>query len=245
MSTNTKRLLIWIGAGIAVVALILPKFGALRGTSKGSAASSGPRTEVLVVRTYVVHPEKLSNKVSTVGTILANEEVELRSEIPAKVTRLFFREGSKVKKGSVLVKINDAEQQAQLLRAQHRQTLAEQAENRQRQLFEKNLTSQEEHETTITELNVVKAEVEVIKAQIARTQIVAPYDGVIGLRYVSEGSYVTPSTRNATLHDLASVKIDFSVAEKYAGNDQGRRLDRSCSFAQHGPRLAGQPKRIL
>jgi len=217
MSTKNKHLFLWIGGGLLVIALILPKVGALRGSSKSLQPGTASRDQIPTVRTYVVHPEKVSDKVVTVGSVLANEEVELKSEISAKVVKVYFKEGSRVKKGDLLVKMNDAEQQAQLSRALHRQTLAEQMENRQRQLFEKNLTSAEDHENAMTELNIVKAEVQIIQAQIDRTEIHAPFDGVIGLRYVSEGSYITPATRIATLQDNRTVKLDFAIPEKYAG----------------------------
>jgi membrane fusion protein (multidrug efflux system) len=218
MSAGQKRVLMWIGAGLAVIVLVLPKVGSLRGNSNRSQTATTSRDQTPSVRTYILKSEKLGDNVNTVGTILSNEEVELKSEISAKVVKIFFKEGSKVKKSDLLVKMNDAEQQAQLLRAQHRQTLAEQMENRQRQLHEKKLTSEEEHETAVTELNIVKAEVQVIKAQIDRSEIRAPFDGVIGLRYVSEGSYITPATRIATLQDNRTVKIDFAIPEKYAGS---------------------------
>lgn len=217
MKTNHKRLLIWTGAGLAVIAVMLPKIGTLRGNSKSTMPVSAARDQTPAVRLLVIQPVKLSDKVATIGTILSNEEVDLKSEISAKITKIYFKEGSRINKGEVLVKLNDAEQRAQLLRAQHRQTLAEQAEKRQRQLFEKQLISAEDHENAITELNIVKAEVQIIQAQIDRTDIRAPFDGVVGLRYVSEGSYITPATRIATLQDNRIVKIDFAVPEKYAG----------------------------
>lgn len=218
MSTSQKRLLIWIGAGLAVIVVILPKVGWLRGNSNRNQMATASRDQTPSVRTYILKPEKLGDKVNTVGTILSNEEVELKSEISAKVIKVFFKEGSKVKKGDLLVKMNDAEQQAQLLRAQYRQKLAEQMENRQHQLFEKKLSSEEELETAVTELNIVKADVQLIKAQIDRTEIRAPFDGTVGLRYVSEGSYLTPATRIATLQDNGRLKIDFAIPEKYASS---------------------------
>ncbi len=220
MSKSQKRLLIWIGAGLSVIALILPKVGALRGNAKknGSnhATASAPRDQAPSVRIFILMPEKLGDKVNTVGTILSNEEIELRSEISAKVIKVFFKEGSKVKKGDLLVKMNDAEQQAQLQRAQYRQALAEQMENRQQQLFERKFSSQEEYDSAVTELNIVKADVQLIKAQIKKSEIRAPFDGTVGLRYVSEGSYITPATRIATLQDNGTLKIDFAIPEKYA-----------------------------
>jgi membrane fusion protein (multidrug efflux system) len=117
------------------------------------------------------------------------------------------------------------------VRAKYRQALAEQEAERKRQLFERKLASQEEHDVAVNELNIVKADIQIIQAQIAKTEIRAPFDGVIGLRYVSEGSYISPTTRITTLQDYNSVKVDFTVPEKYAR--QIRRGDR-ISFTVEG-----------
>lgn len=211
---NKKR--IWIVTSVAaiVIVLALPKTGLFTKSTK--APASRPGEEALEVRAAVVHAENVGGKVTTVGTVLANEEVEIRSEVAGKIERISFKEGARVQRGDLLVKINDAELQAQLLRAQHRQTLAEQQEERQRQLYEKNLTSKEEFDNAATNLNIARAEVQLIKAQLDKTEIKAPFNGSLGLRFVSEGSYITPQTVITTLQDNGTVKIDFSVPERYA-----------------------------
>jgi membrane fusion protein (multidrug efflux system) len=219
MSLNAKRVWLIVGAIIVLVALALPKIGFLRGTSnssKNSAAAGAARDQRMAVRMQVIQAEKMGDKVLTVGSILSNEEVEIRSEISGKVEQIYFKEGARVKKGDMLLKINDAEPQAQLARGQYRQALAEQDAERQRQLFEKKLASQEEYDIAINQLNIVKADIQIIQAQISKTEIRAPFDGMIGLRYVSEGSYISPATRITTLQDYNSVKVDFTVPEKYA-----------------------------
>jgi membrane fusion protein (multidrug efflux system) len=170
----------------------------------------------MAVRMQVITAEKMGDKVLTVGTILSNEEVEIRSEISGKVEKIYFKEGGRVNKDDVLLKINDAEQRAQLARARYRQALAEQEAERKHQLFEKKLSSQEEYDIAVNQLNIAKAEAQIIEAQIAKTEIRAPFGGTIGLRYVSEGSYISPTTRITTLQDYNSVKVDFTVPEKYA-----------------------------
>ncbi|MDZ7292501.1 MAG: efflux RND transporter periplasmic adaptor subunit [candidate division KSB1 bacterium] len=217
MNRKTKNILILTGVVFALVILALLKIGSLQGKAKNSVQRSGPRDQRMPVRMQVIHLEKLGDRVLTVGTILSNEEVEIRSETSGKVDRIFFKEGGAVRKNEVLLKINDAELQAQLARAQSRQALAEQQAERQRQLFEKKLASQEDHDNAVNELNIAKAEVQLIKAQLDKTEIRAPFDGIIGLRYVSEGSYISPTTRITTLQDNHPVKIDFTIPEKYAG----------------------------
>jgi membrane fusion protein (multidrug efflux system) len=206
-----------LGALLIVALLALPKLNLFQSNAGGNApAAEASRESGAAVRMLIVHAEKLGDRILTVGTILPNEEVEVRSETSGKIERISFQEGRRVKKGDLLVKINDAELQAQLLRAQYREALAEQQEQRQRQLFEKKLASQEEFNIAVHELNIAKAEVQLIKTQIAKTEIRAPFEGVIGLRFLSEGSYVTPATLITTLQDNNTVKVDFKVPEKYA-----------------------------
>ncbi len=219
MSSKAKSVWLIVGAVVAVAALALPKIGSLRGNSKSpqsnnvAGASRDPR---MPVRMQVIQSENVGDKVATVGTILSNEEVEIRSEISGKVEKIYFTEGGRINKGEALLKIKDAELQAQLSRAQYRQAIAEQEAERKRQLFDKKLASQEEYDIAINQLNIVKAEAQLIQAQIGKTEIRAPFEGVIGLRYVSEGSYLSPATRITTLQDLNPVKVDFTIPEKYA-----------------------------
>ena len=213
----SKRTWLWLGACVVLIALALPKLNLWKSDSSSTApVTEAARASGTAVRMLTVHAETLGDRIVTVGTILPNEEVEVRSETSGKIERIAFHEGRRVQKGDLLVKINDAELQAQLLRAQYREALTEQQEQRQRQLFDKKLASQEEFNIAVNELNIAKAEVQLIKTQIAKTEFRAPFDGVIGLRFLSEGSYVTPATRITTLQDNRTVKVDFKVPEKYA-----------------------------
>jgi membrane fusion protein, multidrug efflux system len=161
-------------------------------------------------------PEKLVNSIRATGTILANEEVDLRPEIAGKIEKIYFQEGSAVRKGDLLVKINDDELRAQVLKLESQRKLAEDKERRRRMLFEKQNISPEDYEIALNELNSIKAEILLNNARVAKTALKAPFDGHIGLRYVSEGSYVSSETRIATLQDVSTVKVDFSIPERYA-----------------------------
>jgi membrane fusion protein (multidrug efflux system) len=216
MSKKTKNTVILLGAVVALVALALPKIASLDKGERNNEKAVNPRDQRMSVRMQIVQQEKIGERVLTVGTILSNEEVEIRSEISGKVEKIYFKEGGKVKKDDMVLKINDDELQARLLSAQYRQALAEQEEQRQRQLFEKTLTSQQDYDKAVNNLNVVKAEVQLIQAQLDKTEIRAPFDGVIGLRFVSVGSYLSPATLITTLQDNSAVKIDFTFPEKYA-----------------------------
>jgi membrane fusion protein (multidrug efflux system) len=151
------------------------------------------------------------------GTLLAREEVDLKSEIQGRVTKVGFREGSKVKKGSLLVKINDAEIRAQLKKLDNQIKLSGNREFRQRTLAERDLVSKEEYEIALEEKNSLLADRDMLRAQLAKTEILAPFDGVVGLKDISEGSNIAAGTRIAGLFSLDPLKIDFSIPEQYFG----------------------------
>ncbi|MGE5683322.1 MAG: efflux RND transporter periplasmic adaptor subunit [Bacillota bacterium] len=215
----SKKLKITVPAviGIVLILLIIPRIRTADNHNRvSSRTESRSRGGAVNVNAVIVQPEKLANTIVSTGTVLANEEVELRSEISGKIVKIYFKEGSHVRKGDLLLKINDADLQAQLSKANFLRERAEQREYRQRMILKKEGTSQETYETALSDLNTQKAEIDLIKAQIAKTEIRAPFDGTIGLKSVSEGSYISPSTKIASLQNTTSVKIDFSIPERYS-----------------------------
>ena len=214
MNKKTKTIVISAVIIAVLAVLIIPKLGSGNSTvGPGSFAGAGP----IPVKGHILTPQKLDNNVITTGTILANESVELKSEISGKVVKILFKEGSRVSKGDLLLKINDEELQAQLLGARSALKLAEDNMARAKKLLEKQGISQQDYDAAANDLNVKKANLDLIKAQIDKTEIKAPFEGIIGLKYVSEGSFINSSTVIASLQDIDPVKIDFSIPEKYAG----------------------------
>ena len=205
---------------VVVAALVVIKVSLLKGDVRhggraggGGGGGGGPTS----VRAVVLASQPMTDRITTVGTVLANEDVDIRTEISGRVESISFREGSRVRKNQVLVKIADAELRAQLARAESRLSNSESEAERQKQLFEQDLTSQREYDTAVNELNIAKAEAQLSRAQLAKTEIRAPFEGKVGLRYVSEGSYVSSATQIASIQDDTPVKLDFSVPERYAG----------------------------
>ena len=184
-----------------------------------SAKAAGSKAP-LKVSVFTVRPAKLSEMVSATGSLLADEGVELQAETNGKVVSIGFTEGARVRKGDLLVKLNDADLVATRARAKYRKELGVLRERRIKQLLKQGVARQEEYDTALNELNVQDAEIDLTEAQIAKTEIRAPFDGVVGLRYVSEGSFVNAATRIATLQRLDRLKIDFSIPEKYAARVQ-------------------------
>jgi len=182
------------------------------GPGKGGKGKGGAS---LNVDGIVVATSDFSSNLDITGSIEANEAVTLRSEVAGLVTGIYFKEGSNVSKGTALVKINDRDIQAQLREALTRQNLSASNENRAKQLLEKGAISQEEYDTSLAELQALKSQVQLIRAQLAKTTIVAPFSGKVGLRNISMGEYITPSTTIANLLSTNPVKITFSIPEKY------------------------------
>jgi len=219
-----KPLFIVLGLFAIAAGILVPRY---LGPSEPKAAQPTPTRRAiggrgaggapLKVYVYEVKPRTLNETITANGTLLANESVDLRSEISGAITEIHFEEGATVKTGDLLVKTNDSELAAQLKRTLFRIELAKSQESRQQQLIERGGTSRESLDEAVNSVHVLEAEADLIRAQLEKTEIRAPFDGIVGLRFVSLGSYLTPSTRIATLQDLDRLKIDFTISERYMG----------------------------
>ena len=173
--------------------------------------------QILNVTGMVITPSVVTEYINSTGTLLPDEEVELSFETSGKIIGIFFNEGTRVSKGDLLAKINDRHLQAQLLKLEAQHKLAQEKEFRQRSLLDLDAISRESYDQIVTELETLNADILLIKARIAETELRAPFDGIIGLRYISEGSFSTTNTKIARLVKLRPMKIEFSIAERYAG----------------------------
>ncbi len=181
----------------------------------GKAGSMTAQARPTTVSGMVLKPQEFKDNISLSGTLEADEQIEIRSEVSGIVESINFREGSKVTKGQVLFKVNDVELQAQLSKVRTAQKLAAENERRARLLLEKQAISQEEYDIASAGLQSATAESDLIAAQLSKTTVRAPFSGTIGLRSISKGTYVTPTTTVAKLVNTDKLKITFSVPEKY------------------------------
>lgn len=168
------------------------------------------------VKAVVAEFATLDDRIETTGTILANEEVEIRSETSGRITKLYFQEGDVVNAGTLLLTIDDRELQAQLTKTELSIDLAEEDEQRKKKLLDVGGIAKEEYDAARNYLLKLEADKQLLLTQIAKTKVIAPFSGTIGLRYVSEGGYVSASTLIAHLQQTHIVKVEFSVPEKYA-----------------------------
>ena len=198
-------------------------------TSEAASASSTK------VSGMVLKPQVFEDNISLSGTLEANEQIDIRSEVSGIVEQINFKEGSRVQKGQVLFRVNDIELQAQLTKVRTAERLEAENERRAKLLLEKQAISQEEYDIANADYLSAKAESSLIAAQLSKTIIRAPFSGIIGLRSISVGTYVSPTVVVAKLVNTDQLKMTFSIPEKYASQiDLGSPL----SFTPSGSKTA-------
>jgi membrane fusion protein, multidrug efflux system len=211
------KLRIIIGLAVVVILFFIKYFffpsQSIKDGKKEAQNGTPPKTNVSA---FVIQTEPLDNITYASGTILANEEVQLQAELSGKIVRLNFQEGSKVSKGKLLVKLNDADLQANYKKLELQLGLASDKMTREEKLLAIGGISQEGFDNIKNQYDIIKTDLDFAKAQIAKTEIRAPFDGIVGLRNISEGAYVTSSTTIASVQQTNPVKIDFYIPERYA-----------------------------
>lgn len=196
------------------VALLLAGCSQSSHNDAGRQGRGGP----LAVEFMVAHPQPVDHTLTYSGTLLANEEIEVKPETTGRITEIDFTEGSFVEKGTLLIKTDDSELQAQLRQNTVQTELALNEWQRRKELLAAKGISQEEYDASRVKYEALAAAQDLLKAQIAKTVIRAPFSGITGLRQVSEGAVVNTSTVITTLQQTDPVKIEFSVPEQYAAD---------------------------
>lgn len=197
-----------------VIALIAYRISA--NATDSTSVSSNNAPSIMKVEGQVLSARNFSENLTLSGSLEANEEIELRSEISGVVESINFKEGTKVAKGQVLFRVNDIELRAQLSKVKTAQQLASENQRRAKLLLEKQAISQEEYEVSNADFESARAESDLIAAQLSKTTVQAPFSGTIGLRSISQGTYVTPNTLIANLVNIQQLKLTFAIPERYA-----------------------------
>ena len=212
-----KKIPNWVIIILVLALLIAVKFIFFaKKEEKTPSAGKGKKAGPVAVNYFVAKTVALSDKVYTTGKIGALNEVEIKPEISGKVTSIYFKEGEAVSAGSPIIKINDADLQAQLLKINVQLKLAEQKAERLKKLLAINGISQEEYDIQENEVSALKADQAYVSAQLAKTIIKAPFSGNIGLKNISEGAYVSPSQVIVSLVQMKPLFVEFSLPEKYS-----------------------------
>ena len=217
----TKKTKIIVFGSIAILILGMAFFPAIRRLFASSDQPEAPiqrgesGRQELEVSATVLMPQTLNNLFRITGVLLPDEEVDLTFESPGKITQINFREGTFVEKGTLLAKVNDEPLQAELRKLEAQLPLAEDRLYRQQTLLEKDAISQETYQSVFTQLETLKADIELVKARIRQTELRAPFSGIIGLRQVSEGAYASPTVVVTTLTKISPLKIEFSITQNF------------------------------
>jgi membrane fusion protein (multidrug efflux system) len=174
------------------------------------SAQSGPATvEVGKVEVMTLHDEA-----QAVGSLRSRQGVMLRPEVSGRISKLGFSDGQRVRRGQLLVQLDDALQQAQVKQAMAQASIARTNLQRNRDLVAQNFVSQSAVDQTAAALEVAEAQVALARAQLARMRIVAPFDGIAGIRMVSVGDYVKDGADLVNVEDVSSMLVDFRLPER-------------------------------
>lgn len=182
--------------------------------SQAKAAKSNS-SNMLLADAYVVRATALKNNIEATGTLLSNEFVQIQPEINGRITHIYFEEGAYVKKGTLLVKLFDGDLKAQMEKLKVQKRLADTTLARQMKLLEINGISRQAVDNMRNQVASYQSDLDYYEAEIRKTEIRAPFNGRIGLRQVSEGAIVSPTTVIAKLYQNNPLKLEFSVPEKY------------------------------
>jgi membrane fusion protein, multidrug efflux system len=194
-------------------------FSACSGESPQPTAPTNapkPAQATAAVEGYVVKTAALSEDVTASGTLVPAEETELHPESSGRVVQINLPEGKAVKKGDLLLKVFDEDLKTQVQKAQTQLKQAEITEQRLGELLKVKGVSQQEYDLAALQVQTLRSEIDLLRINVAKTELRAPYDGVLGLRRISPGAYVTPASVVTTIRAASALKLDFSVPEKYS-----------------------------
>jgi membrane fusion protein (multidrug efflux system) len=167
------------------------------------------------VDAVVIVPQKITEDIEIPGSLLASETTEIHPEVSGRLTMLNVREGENVAKGSVIAKLYDADLQAQLKKLQAQLNIGNQTSTRLEQLLKIQGISRQDYDLAVLDANNIRADIDIVRTNIGRTVIRAPFSGKLGLKEVSVGAYVTPQTIITVIRKTNDLRLDFTIPEKY------------------------------
>lgn len=215
--------------------------------SKKEPPKQNTTQPAVVVDVIIASAQAISNWVEANGTVVANEYVELHPEISGRLTYLNVPEGGFVNRGTIIAKINDADLVATLNKARVQLDLAQKTETRLKKLLAVGGLNQADYDAALSQVNSLKADMAYTQAQIDKTVVRAPFSGVVGLRQVSPGAYLSPANIIATVQQLDKIKIDFTIPEEYSnlirkGNQVDVQIDATKQTITRAVIIATEPQ---
>lgn len=184
---------------------------AARGGAGGAGGPGGP----VAVEVGKVERVRLEDDAQAVGTLRSNQGVVLRPEVSGRIVKLGFNDGQRVRRGQLLVQLDDTLQQAQIKQAEAQASIARTNLQRSRELLAQNFVSQSAVDQNAAALEVAQAQVALAQAQASRMRVLAPFDSIAGIKQVNLGDYVKDGADLVNLEDVSSVWVDFRLPERF------------------------------
>ena len=189
------------------------------GCNRGKAdagAAAGAAPAAIPVEAAIAQRDTVIDAIAATGQVEAIQSIELKPDVEGRLNEILVREGTIVAKGAPLFRIDDAELQAQVARAEAERDLAQQSLKRTRELLEQRASSQADLENAEAMYRSSAASLDLLKVRLDRTTVRAPFAGIMGQRFVSVGDYVTTASRLASLQTVDPTRAVFQVPERYA-----------------------------
>ena len=209
-----NRILLF-GIGLIIFSSVIISCGSKKKTAAATTTSTQQQQQAITADALIVSTKPLSADIEIPGTILAGETTEIHPEISGRLVQLNVREGTFVSKGALLAKLYDGDLQAQLRKLEVQLKIAQQTEDRQGQLLKIQGISQQEYDLSLLQVNNLRADIDIVREAVRKTEVRAPFSGKLGLRNISPGAFVTSSTIITTISQVSQLKIQFNVPEKY------------------------------
>ncbi|MDB5911773.1 MAG: putative periplasmic linker protein, partial [Ramlibacter sp.] len=192
-----------------------PKTSAAAGGSMGVAGQTGGPTRPPSVEVARVETVRITDDAQAVGSLRSRQSVMLRPEVPGRVTQINFRDAEKVRRGQLLVQFDDQLQRAQVMQAEAELSIARANHRRNVELVEQKFIAQRAVDESSANLQVAEAKLSLARATLARLKIIAPFDGVAGIRNVSVGDFLKDGADIVNIEDLEAVYVDFRLPERF------------------------------
>jgi len=183
--------------------------------SPGASAPSAPRAAGVEIGR--VEKMLLQDDAQTVGTLRSRQSVMLRPEVPGRIKVLGFSDGAKVRRGQMLVQLDDALQRAEVRQGMAQVSIAKANLKRNQELVAQNFVAQRVLEESAASLQVAEAQLALSCARLARMVLLAPFDGTVGIRMVNLGDFVKDGADLVNLEDISSMYVDFRLPERFQG----------------------------
>jgi len=220
MKTITKSPVLYAAYTILGAAVLAALIAACTTQAENLSTNDNKKNPALAligtpVDAAIVRAGLIKDELELTGTVVANQTVDIASELTRRIVRVNVKEGSRVHEGELLFQLDDADLQAQLDRFQQQEKLAKLNETRLRDLLEKEAVAQQDYDEALTNLHVLQAQIREVQVTISKTRITAPFNGQVGIINVHPGAIVSVNTILTDIEDNDVVKIQFSVPEKY------------------------------